>query len=229
MTDTKKLEELFEAGVHLGHKSNRVHPLSKKYIYKFDSGTSIIDLTKTLVNLEKAKEFITKLATEKKSILFVATKKVASKIVEDHAVKNNLAYVTFKWPAGLLTNFETIDKNVKTLRQMQEDKETGAWNKLVKHERASLQKKLNRLNIHYGGLLPLNNIPDALFIVDIKKEKNAVNEAKKTNVPIIAIVDTNSNPNDVNLPIVGNDDSETSVRYLVDEIVETYLKGVNKK
>lgn len=220
--DDKKLEELFNAGVHLGHKSNRIHPQSRKYIYKIESGVSIIDLTKTLTNLNKAKEFVTKLAQENKILLVVVTKKIVAKAVKEQCMAKNIPFITHKWPAGLLTNFETIVKNIKTLKKMREDKENGGWEKFVKHEKQKLQKKLNRLEIQYNGLISLEKLPDALFVVDIKKEKNAIAEAKKTNITTIAVVDTNSDPNLVNYPIVGNDDSVSSIQYLVNEVINAY-------
>lgn len=218
----KQIEEMFDAGVHLGHKTNRIHPKARKYIYKIEDGASIIDLTKTVDNLIKAVDFVKKLAKEKKIILFVVTKKIASQFVKEECIKNNFLYITMKWPAGLLTNFKMIMKNVETLKKMREEKENGDWNKFVKHEQVALQKKLSRLEKFYGGIANMGKIPDAIFVVDVKKEKNAVNEAGRNKIPVIAIVDTNANPDLIDYPIVGNDDSFSSVQYLVSKVINAY-------
>src|SRR3989339_229433 len=170
----KKVTELFEAGCHLGHKNNRVHPKARKYIYSIENGVSVIDLTKTVPLLEKAKEFVKSLSENNKSILFVATKKVSSGLVNKLCQEAGIPYVTLKWPAGFLTNFEMIMKNVKKLLTMNEDKKAGGWTKFVKHEQVQLQKEINKLAKFYGGLVLLKKLPDALFVIDIKKEKNAV-------------------------------------------------------
>ena len=225
MTDVdKKVEELFAAGCHLGHKTNKIHPKAKKYIYTVDNGTSIIDLTKTVHLLEKAKEFTSSLAKNNKVLLVVVSKRIASSFISDVCQKNNLPYVTVKWPAGLLTNFDMIIKNVKKLKTMRGEKSEGAWNKFVKHEQIKLQKELNKLEKFYGGISTLERLPDALFVVDIKKEKNAVKEAIEKKIPIIAVVDTNVNPDTINYPIPGNDDAASSIEYFVKEIVNAYVR-----
>ncbi len=222
--DDKKVEELFAAGSHLGHKSNKIHPKAKKYIYTIDHGSSIIDLSQTVKLLDNAKEFVATLAKNKKTLLVVVTKRVALGFVNELCKKNGLPYITVKWPAGLLTNFDMIVKNVKKLKSMKEEKEKGEWNKFVKHEQIKLQKKLNKLEKFYGGIASLEKLPDAVFIVDVKKEKNAVKEAVEKKLPIVAIVDTNVDPVHINYPIPGNDDAATSIEYFVKEIVEAYVR-----
>ncbi len=225
MTDIKtKIEKLFEAGVHLGHKKNKIHPKAKKYIYTIDQGISIINLEKTAELLEKAKKFVQDLKKDKKTILFVGTKKVASQIISKICKEKNIPFISVKWPAGLITNFETINKNVKKLKKLKKDKEEGLWKKFVKHEQLKLEKQLKKLEKFYEGISSLEKKPDALFIIDIKKEKNALKEAVERNIPVIAIVDTNVNPDLVEYPIPGNDDSPSSVDYLIKEIIETYEK-----
>jgi len=227
MTKTdKKIEELFAAGCHLGHKKNRVHPQAKKYIYSFENGVSIIDLEKTAALLEKAKQFINQLVKDNKTLLFVSTKKVSLNLINNLCQSNNIPHITLKWPAGLLTNFDMIMNNVKKLNTMKEEKEKGEWNKFVKHEQIKLQKELSKLEKFYGGIASLKKLPDVLFVVDVKKEKNAVKEAQETNIPIIAICDTNVDPASVIYPIPANDDSASSVEYLVKEIVNSYAKTV---
>lgn len=225
MTDiNKKVEELFAAGSHLGHKSNKIHPKAKKYIYTIENGTSIIDLTKTVDFLEKAKKFVADLGKNNKIMLVVVTKRIAAPYTSELCKKNNLPYVTVKWPAGLITNFDMIIKNAKKLKTMKEEKEKGEWDKFVKHEQVMLQKEMNKLEKFYGGIAGLEKLPDAVFVVDMKKEKNAVKEAQEKNIPIIAIADTNVNPDTVEYPIPGNDDAATSIEYFLKEIIDSYVR-----
>src|SRR3989344_5985449 len=191
-------EELLKAGVHLGHRKQKINPASKKFIYKIESGVSIIDLFQTAPQLDKALEFIRSLGKEGKIITFVATKKGARDIVEDMAKLNTLTG----------------------------EKERGEWNKYVKHERVTLEKNMRRITSIYEGFLTLDKIPDALFIIDIKKEKNAVTEAKRCEIRTVALVDTNSDPGLVDYPIIGNDDALTSVQFIVENIVGAYLEGL---
>lgn len=227
MTNTdKKVTELFEAGCHLGHKSNRVHPKAKKYIYSIENGVSVIDLTKTVPLLEEAVKFVESLKSEGKTILVVATKKISSATIAKLCRDAGVPFVTLKWPAGLLTNFDMIIKNVKKLEEMKKEKAEGGWEKFVKHEQVKLQKLMNKLEKFYGGILPLKKRPDALFIIDIKKEKNAVTEATAMNIPVVAVTDTNVNPDEVGYPVPGNDDSLTSIQYFANEILGSYTKEV---
>lgn len=226
--NNKQVEELFAAGAHLGHKSNRVHPKTKKFIYSFENGVSIIDLTKTTEYLEKAKKFVTELGTSGKILLVVCTKKIASNLTKELCIKNNLPFVNTKWPAGLLTNFEMIIKNVKKLNSMKEEKEKGEWNKFVKHEQVKLDKELSKLDKFYGGIINLKKLPDALFVIDIKKEKNSVKESGEMKILTVAVTDTNADPDPINYPIPGNDDAITSIEYFLKEIIETYSSSFQK-
>ncbi|OGK23784.1 30S ribosomal protein S2 [Candidatus Roizmanbacteria bacterium RIFCSPLOWO2_01_FULL_37_12] len=219
------VKELFDVKAHLGHKSSRVHPKAKKYIYTIQNGISIIDLTKTAEFLEKALQFVKQLAKENKILLMIATKKIASSKIQELCQKNSIPYVTNKWPAGLLTNIETITKNIKKLIQMKKEKTDGSWQKFVKHDRLKLEKELSKFERGYGGLIQMTKLPDALFIVDIKKEKNAVNEALRISIPVIAIADTNVDPHVVDFPIPANDDSLSSIEYIVNKVVDIYVKN----
>lgn len=221
----KQVEELFTAGAHLGHKTARIHPKARKYIYKIENGVSIIDLTQTANQLNKALEFVSNLAKKKKNLLVIVTKKIAANFTLELCKKNGIPYITIKWPAGLLTNFATIMKNVKKMKTMQEEIKNGEWDKFVKHEQVQLRKDLNRLEKFYGGLSGLEKMPDALFVVDVKKEKNAVKEAHESNIPVVAAVDTNTDPNSVTYPIVVNDDSLSSIEYITNKIIEGYSQG----
>ncbi len=223
--DSTLVEQLFAAGAHLGHKTNRVHPKAKKYIYTIENGISIIDLAQTAELLNRAKEFVVSLSAENKIMLIVMTKRISSLKVNELCHSAGIPFVTVKWPAGLLTNFDNIMRNVKKLKTMREEKTQGDWDKFVKHEQVALTKNLNRLERLYGGIANLEKLPDALFVVDVKKEKNAVKEAGEKNIPVVAVVDTNVNPELIAYPIPANDDSSGSIEYFVKEIVEAYNKG----
>ncbi len=227
-TGINQIKELFEAGLHLGHKKNRLHPKAKRFVYKIESGVSIIDLTLTANQLDKAKSFLKKCAEGEKVLLVVATKKVASQFTKDLCKKHNIPFITNKWLPGLLTNFETIIKNVKKLKELKEQKESGEWEKLVKHERVAQNKHIVKLEKFYDGLVNLTKKPDVIFILDIKKEKNAAVEAQKTQIPVVAVTDTNSDPSQVEYPIVANDDSPLSVQFLVTEIITAYTDSQPK-
>ncbi len=223
-TDSR-VEELFNIGAHLGHKTNRVHPKAKKYIYTVENGVSIIDLTKTVELLDKALSYVTKLGKGHETMLVVVTKRVSSKFTQELCQKYGIPYITVKWPAGLLTNFDMIMNNVKKLITMKEEREKGEWVKFVKHEQMKLSKELNRLERFYGGLVSLKKRPDALFVIDLKKEKNAVNEARAYRIPLIAITDTNVNPDLVEYAIPANDDAVPSIEYFLNTVVETYAEA----
>lgn len=233
MADTKKqtldinaeVKKLFELGAHLGHKKNRLYPKSRRYIYKIINGVSIIDLSQTVGQLDEAKKAIAQFAQEGKNVLVVATKKVAGQFVQDYCRENNIAYITNKWLPGLLTNFDTIIKNVKKLRDLKTQKEAGEWNKFIKYEQVQLEKELFKLEKFYGGLIALEKKPDVLFVVDIKKEKNAVKEATAYHLPVVALVDTNSNPELVKYAIVANDDTAEVIKHIVTEVLSTYVKA----
>ncbi len=219
-------EELLKHGVHLGHRKQKINPASKRYIFKIESGVSIIDLFQTAPQLDAAREFVTQLGKEGKILTFVATKKGARDIVQEACRKHGFTFITNKWVGGFLTNYDEVYKNVAMYNTLKEEKENGEWTKYVKHERTSLEKKMNRIAAIYEGVVDFKKSPDALFIIDIKKEKNAVNEATKMGVATIALVDTNSDPALVDYPIVGNDDALLSVQFIVEKIAEAYLLGL---
>ncbi|QQG43945.1 MAG: 30S ribosomal protein S2 [Candidatus Roizmanbacteria bacterium] len=221
----KEVQELFEIGAHLGHKKNRLHPKAKSYIYKIINGISIIDLTKTVNNLTQAKKFLNETAKQQKIMLVVATKKIVNQYATEICKNNNLPYITTKWLPGLLTNFSAIIKNVKHLQELKDQKERGEWDKFVKHERIKLDKDLLKLEKFYGGLLDLNKKPDVLLIIDSKKERNALIEAQKNLIPVVGIIDTNSDPNQIDFSILINDDSPSVLQRILSELVSAYVKG----
>ena len=219
----KEVKKLFDLGAHLGHKKNRLHPKARKNVYTMLNGTSIIDLTKTTEQLSKAKKFLAQSAKEGKIVLIVGTKKTASPTIRSFAEKHNLAFITAKWLPGLLTNFKTIMKNVKKLKEYKETDTKEEFKELVKHERTRLQKAMNKLERLYGGILRITKKPDILIIIDVKKEKNAVKEARTFNIPIVGLADTNADPDEITYPIVANDDDTTVVEYIVQELLNSYV------
>lgn len=221
-TNMKEVEKLFAAGSHLGHKKNRLHPKARKYVYKIVNGVAVIDLTKTAAQLVEAKKFLNTASKEGKKLLVVGTKRVSSQHIQDICKAQGISYITTKWMPGLLTNFETISKNVKKMNDLENQKNDGTWEQYVKHERTKLGKELNRLKRLYAGIADMKKRPDVLFIVDIKREKNALKEAKQNNIPVVAITDTNTNPDTVEYPVVANDDSPTSSQYVISTILEAY-------
>jgi small subunit ribosomal protein S2 len=222
-------EELINYGIHFGHKSQKVHPRSKKYIYKIDNGVSIIDLYKTAEELQKAKEFLFNLGKEGKNLLVIATKKQARPIVKQICIDNNINYLTNKWVAGFATNFEEIHKNVKRIGDMKKEKEEGKWNVFPKHEITKLDKKLVKLLKIYEGVENMTKLPDAFFIIDLKKENNAALEANMKKIPVVAVADTNVNPEIVTYPVPGNDDALTSIKFLAEDILGAYIEGRSKQ
>ena len=220
-----ELKKLFEAGLHLGHKKNRLHPKARKFVYKIDKGVSIIDLTQTITQLKDAEAFLKEAGKEGKSILVVATKKIAVPLVTELAHKHSLSYITNKWLPGLLTNFETIIKNVKKLEDLKTQKSDESWERLTKHERGKISKYIVRLERFYGGLTQLTRMPDILLVIDVKKEHNAVVEARTSGIPVVGISDTNADPGLVDYPIVANDDSPEAVTFLIEKLLNSYVQS----
>lgn len=224
----EQIERLFSLNVHLGHRKNRLHPKAKKYVYKMINGVTIIDLAKTVKDFESAKQFLTQAGKENQTVILVATKKIINQFATKLASSNNLHFITNKWLPGLLTNFETIIKNVKKLNKLEKEKTDGAWDKFVKHERVKLEKEIIKLKKLYGGIAKLEKKPDFMILIDIRKEKNALKEAIENNLKTVAILDTNCNPNLVDYPIVANDDSSPSLEYLLTELIKSYTNSKTK-
>lgn len=225
----EEVRKLFELGAHLGHKKNRLHPKARKYLYKVVNSVSIIDLTKTVNKFTLTKVFLNDAAKEQKTLLVVATKKIVSQFVTDICKENNIPHITAKWLPGLLTNFTTIIKNVKKLQDLKNQRDQGEWDKFVKHERIKLNKDLIRLEKFYGGIIGLIKKPDIMIIVDSKKEKNALTEARMSMIPVIGIIDTNSDPDLIDFPIIVNDDSSSVLQYIIKDLINSYAKGKEVK
>ena len=224
------LKEMLEAGVHFGHQSSRWNPKMRSFIFGRRNRVHVIDLEKTQVELEKALDFLQKQVKQGKQVLFVGTKPQAKSIVKEAAIKCGMPYIVERWLGGTFTNFATISKQTKELKKLEKDKETGEFAKYTKKEASILEDKIKRLENFLGGVKEMNQLPGAIFVVDVIKEKNAVKEAGRKEVPIVALADTNADPDLINYPIPANDDAFKSVKLMVDTVanaiaeVNTQLK-----
>lgn len=223
-------QDLLEAGVHLGHQLRRWNPKSKAFVYKNINGMSVIDLEKTCECLRKACEFIQSLVGSGKEILLVGTKKQAQEIVREAAVNTQMPFTASRWMGGCLTNFETIKKSLEKYKKYLAMDSDGSMAKLAnKKEEAVIRREMSRMHRNFEGLLGMKGMPAALFVVDINHEVIAVKEAMKMGIPVIGIVDTNSDPTGIQYPIPGNDDAVKSIRILVQTITEAIQAGMEKR
>ena len=222
------LLELIKAGVHLGHQTSKWHPKMESYIYTVRDGIHIIDLEKTVEGLKGALEFIENIASKGEKILFLGTKPQAKKIIKKEAEKAGMPYLIEKWIGGTFTNFPVISGMIKNLKDLEEKEKSGELKKYPKKERIKFEKEIKRLERIVGGIKDLERLPKAIFIVDLKKEKTAVIEARKKKIPIIAICDTNSNPELVDWPIPANDDAIKSLEIIIGLVSQAILEGKEK-
>lgn len=229
MSKLVTIEELLEAGVHLGHLRSKWNPAMAPYIYGEKNGTHIIDLNKTLVKLEEAASALRQIAKSGKIILFVATKKQAKDIVAQKVGEIGMPFVTERWLGGMLTNFATIRRSVRRMNQIEKMLNDGTFDKISKKERLTFSREKDKLKLYFGSISNLTKLPSALFVVDIVKEHIAVSEARKLNIPTFAIVDTNANPDDVDFPIPANDDASSSIRLIVDIMCQAIKEGLHDK
>jgi len=200
----------------------------KKFIFGSRSGIYIIDLEKTEQCINAARDFLTEITSKGDFILFVGTKKQAQDVIKQEAIRSGMYYVTDRWPGGLLTNFTTIKKSINRLKEIEKMRTDGTFDKLTKKEIARLEKELSKLNKNFSGIVPMEQMPKAAFIVDTKKEETAVREARRLGIPIIGLIDTNSNPDLVDYPIPGNDDATKSIRVITTIIADTVIEGRKK-
>lgn len=214
------IKDLLEAGVHFGHQTKRWNPKMKKFIFTARSGIYIIDLQKTLKCLEIAGKKVQEVIASGQGILFVGTKKQAQEVVREQALRCGAFYVTERWLGGMLTNFQTIKLNIKRLRDIERMKEDGTYDKLTKKEGLKLEKERIKLEKVLGGIKEMNRLPGLLYVVDAKKERIAVAEGSKLGIPIIAIIDTNSDPDPITFPIAANDDAIKSIKVITHQIAE---------
>ncbi len=225
MPDTATIKQLLEAGAHFGHQTSRWQPRMKKYIFTKRDGIHIIDLEQTASMLDKACAFVRQVVAEGGHILFVGTKKQAQEAIEEESKRCGMYYVNQRWIGGTLTNFVTIQARIDYLVRLEDQQARGEFNRLPKKEALKLQEEIARLNRLMGGFKEMTKLPDALFVVDSVKERIALAEAKRMGIPIVAIADTNSNPDEIDYPIPSNDDAIRAVRLVCSKIADAVIEG----
>lgn len=219
------MKELLEAGVHFGHQTKRWNPKMKEFIFGQRNGIYIIDLQKTIKIFKEALQFAREMAENGRSMLFIGTKKQAQDIIREYAVKCESSFVNQRWLGGLLTNFSVIRAGVEKLVEMEEMKEDGRWDLLSKKEQSKLEKSYRKLSKNLGGIKNMIQLPGALFVIDSAKEEIAISEAKKLGIPIVAVVDTNGDPENIDYPIPGNDDAVRAIELFTSKIAEAVIEG----
>ena len=219
------MKQLLEAGVHFGHQTRRWNPKMAKYIFTERNGIYIIDLQKTVKKVDEAYNFLRSVAEEGKSVLFVGTKKQAQEAIKEEALKADMYYVNERWLGGMMTNFQTIQKRINRLKELEKMEEDGTFEVLTKKEVLSLRHEMEKLEKFLGGIKDMNRLPGALFVVDPRKERIAVAEARKLNIPIVAIIDTNCDPDEIDYPIPGNDDAIRAVKLIASKIADAVIEA----
>jgi len=222
-------QELLDAGVHFGHLTRKWDPKMAKYIFMERNGIHIIDLNKTLAKLEEASSAIKQIVKSGRKVLFVATKKQAKDIVAEQAKTVNMPFVTERWLGGMLTNFATVRKSIKKMSNIDKMTKDGTYDVLSKKEKLMIQRERIKLENLLGGIADLNRLPAALFIIDVKKEHIAVSEALKLNIPTFAMVDTNSDPTNIDFPIPANDDATKSITLITNVIKQAIIEGLEER
>ena len=223
------MRDLLEAGVHFGHQTQRWNPKMEKFIYGAKSGIHILDLRITYDAIEKAQEYVQKLVANSGKVLFVGTKPQAQQVIEEQAIRADMPYVNFRWLGGMLTNFKTIIKRVVYLKELKSLESSGEINAYTKSERLRIKREIDKLNKSIGGIVNLNKLPDAIFIVDLSNESTAITEAKKLGIPVIGLADSNVDPEGVEIVIPGNDDAIRSIELITSAIADSCLKGSGKR
>ncbi|PWK80360.1 small subunit ribosomal protein S2 [Mucilaginibacter oryzae] len=222
-------QDLLDAGVHFGHLTRKWDPKMSQYIFMERNGIHIIDLNKTLTKVEEAAAAIKQIVKSGRKVLFVATKKQAKDIVADYAKSVNMPYITERWLGGMLTNFTTVRKSIKKMSNIDKLTKDGTYSNLSKKERLMIQRERVKLETLLGGISDLNRLPAALFLIDVKKEHIAVSEALKLNIPTFAMVDTNSDPSNIDFPIPANDDATKSISLITSIIIKAIEEGLDER
>lgn len=222
-------QDLLDAGVHFGHLTRKWDPKMSQYIFMERNGIHIIDLNKTLAKLEEAAAAIKQIVKSGRKVLFVATKKQAKDIVAEYAKGVNMPYITERWLGGMLTNFATVRKSIKKMSNIDKLTKDGTYANLSKKERLMIQRERVKLETLLGGIADLNRLPAALFLIDVKKEHIAVSEALKLNIPTFAMVDTNSDPSNIDFPIPANDDATKSISLVTGIIIQAIVEGLEER
>ena len=219
------IKQLLEAGVHFGHHTRRWNPKMQEYIFTERNGIYIIDLAKTVKKFDEAYNFIRDIAAEGGNVLFVGTKKQAAEAIKEEATRCGMYYVNVRWPGGMLTNFKTIRKSIERLKNLEKKQADGTFDLLPKKEVAKKLKEIEDLEKSYGGIKDMQTLPSCVFIVDTRKEKNAVLEAKKLGIPVVAIVDTNCDPDDADYIIPGNDDAIRAIKLIAGALADAVIEA----
>jgi small subunit ribosomal protein S2 len=222
------VKDLLESGVHFGHQTRRWNPKMKRFIFTAKNGIYIIDLNKTLMSLNRACQKVADVIESGGSILFVGTKKQAKDVIKTHALRGDQFYITERWLGGMLTNFMTIKKNIKRLKEIERMREDGSFDRLTKKEIKKLEKEATRMDKYLVGIREMYSLPSLLFVIDTKKERIAVAEANKLRIPVIGILDTNSDPDPIDYPIAANDDAIKSISIITKAISDTVLAAQSK-
>ncbi len=217
------IKQLLEAGVHFGHPTKKWNPKMAEYIFTQRNGIHIVDLQKTVKKFEEAYNFVNEMAQEGGTLLFVGTKKQAAETMREEATRCGMFYVNVRWPGGMLTNFHTIRKSIKRLKDLEKMQADGTFDLLPKKEVAKKLKEIEDLEKAYGGIKEMDTLPSAVFVVDTRKERNAVLEAKKLGIPVIAIVDTNCDPDDADYIIPGNDDAIRAIKLIASSLADAVI------
>jgi small subunit ribosomal protein S2 len=219
------IKELLEAGVHFGHQTKRWNPKMKKFLFGERNGIYIIDLQKTLKRFEEARDFVQDIAARGEAVLFVGTKKQAVDAIQEEAGRSGSPFVNRRWLGGTLTNFQTITRSIARLKQLEDMKATGKFEAFSKKEILRLEREMDKLNNALLGIKAMEQLPGAVFIIDPKKERIAVREARRLAIPVVAIVDTNCDPDEVDYPIPGNDDAIRAIRLITARLTEAVMEG----
>jgi len=229
MINLPSLEDMLKAGMHFGHRTFKWYPKMAPYIFAKRNGVHIIDLRKSRENLGAAIEFMAKMIFDNKTILFVGSKTQVKKQMEKTAKAVNMPYVTGKWLAGIVTNFAVIKKAINKYSKLVDEKKLGKLGKYTKKERLDFDREIKRLGFKVGGLVSLKRLPDAIFVWDVKVEKNAILEAKKKNIPLIAVCDTNANPSGIKYVIPANDDATKTIKLVLSCVEKNLVEALSKK
>ena len=223
------MKEMLEAGSHFGHRTSKWNPKMKKYIYGARNGIHIIDLQKTVVLVKEAYQFVVDVAANGGKVLFVGTKRQAQEAIKEEANRVGMYYVTNRWLGGLLTNFQTVKKSIERMKKLETMRDDGSFENFKKKEALGYEREIKKLNFVFNGIREMGDVPDVLFIVDPKKEKIAFAEAKKLNIPVIALVDTNSDPDCIDFVIPANDDAIRAIKLFSSKVADAVIEGAQKR
>ncbi|MFQ5802482.1 MAG: 30S ribosomal protein S2 [Candidatus Methylomirabilales bacterium] len=219
------MKELLEAGVHFGHQTKRWNPKMKRYLFGERNGIYIIDLQKTMQKFEEAYQFLKDLSQRGESVLFVGTKRQAAESIREEAERSGMFYVSHRWLGGTLTNFQTIRKSINRLKQLEQMQMDGTFEKLPKKEAIHLGREIEKLNRALGGIKDMDRLPGAVAVVDTRRERIAVREARRLGIPVVALVDTNCDPDEIDYPIPGNDDAIRALKLITSRLADAILEG----